>query len=334
MDKPDNKLNVDQLLAQMGSRTQPNAVQTENSKAAVKAHWQKMVQQKKQQQQKKYLWALAASVLLTASLVIFNLNTVPVTTAPMQLATVSNYSGDVQIRQKIDNTWHTLQANETVFSNSMFKTTDDSYVALKLTDGSEIRIADNTQLSWSEQTITLLQGKIYHDTDDALATEVAPLTIATVNGSVQHIGTRYMVSQNGNDVAVAVRSGSVKLTAANTQTAEELTIEHSQLAKINQQGEVAVEPVTAFDPLWDWTFVAQAGFDLENKSLFQFVQWFAEQSGLTVDWQNHESQTKRVRLQGNIKNMQPELAINTVFQSTQFNYEIENGVLQINNQKK
>jgi hypothetical protein len=132
-----------------------------------------------------------------------------------------------------------------------------------------------------------------------------------------------MVSQNGNDVAVAVRSGSVKLTAANTQTAEELTIEHSQLAKINQQGEVAVEPVTAFDPLWDWTFVAQAGFDLENKSLFQFVQWFAEQSGLTVDWQNHESQTKRVRLQGNIKNMQPELAINTVFQSTQFNYEME-----------
>ena len=334
MDKPDNKLNVDQLLAQMGSRTQPNAVQTENSKAAVKAHWQKMVQQKKQQQQKKYLWAMAASVLLTASLIVFNLNTVSVTTTPIQLASVSDYSGQVQIRQNADNTWHALQSNEAIFSNSTFKTTGNSYVALKLTDGSELRIADNTELSWSEQTITLLQGKLYHNTDDALPAEVAPLTIATVHGSVQHIGTRYMVSQQGNDVAVAVRSGSVKLSPANNGTAEGHTIEHSQLAKINQQGQVAIEPVTAFDPLWDWTFVAQAGFDLENKSLYQFVHWFAEQSGLTVDWQNHESQTKRVRLQGNIKNMQPELALNTVFQSTQFNYKVENGVLHINKQSK
>jgi hypothetical protein len=78
--------------------------------------------------------------------------------------------------------------------------------------------------------------------------------------------------------------------------------------------------------------MAQTDFDLSNRSLYDFVQWYAHQAGLVVDWQNTESSSKRVRLQGNIKNMSQEQAIKTVFYSTQYDYAIADGVLQISHQ--
>ena len=52
---------AEKLLAQMGSRTIPDAHKAAASKAAVRAHWQQAVQQNKQQKQRPYVWAVAAA---------------------------------------------------------------------------------------------------------------------------------------------------------------------------------------------------------------------------------------------------------------------------------
>ncbi len=319
---------AEKLLAQMGSRTIPDVHKTAASKAAVRAHWQQAVQQNKQQKQRPYVWAVAASIMLMASLLVLNLNQNPENSAPILLASVSSFSGDIQWQQD-NGDWQTLQSSASIHAGSVIKTSDNSFLTMTLTDASEIRVAANSEIMALPDVIELRIGQLYHDTDESIT--ASPLTILTSQGTVEHIGTRYLVSSQPDEVKVAVRSGQVKMTT-DTQGQTEQVLSSNQLAVLNANKDTVISDISSYDDLWDWTFMAQADFDLSNRSLYDFVQWYAHQAGLVVDWQNTESASKRVRLQGNIKNMSQEQAIKTVFYSTQYDYAIADGVLQISHQ--
>ncbi len=331
--KSNQTLDVDRLLKQVGPRTQPNVKQAANSKAKVRQHWQQAVLKQQQiQQRRRVNWAIAASLMLMATATLFTFNQSTVNDEPMMFANLSNFSGDVQVRDALDDSWRAVQANQTIQSGTAIKTnSSNSYLTMQLNDNSEIRMAGNTELVINPQQLELTKGQIYHDTDESF--KAAPLVIKTNHGYVQHIGTRYMVSNDQNATRVAVRSGQVKLTSIDSnQTQTDQTLEQNQLATLSNNNPVTLSAISAHDNLWNWTFMAQNTFSLDNKSLYEFVDWYTQQTGLAVDWQGLESPSKRVRLQGNIKNMTAEQAIQTVFYSTQYNYSINDGVLQINKQ--
>ena len=331
MDKPKkHAADAEKLLAQMGSRTVPDVNKTAASKAAVRSHWQQTVQQNKQQNQRNYVWAVAASIMLMASLLVLNLNQTPENSASTLLASVSSFTGDVQWQQA-NGDWQALQNSDSINAGSVIKTAAQSYLTLTLTDQSEIRLAANSEIMALPAVIELRIGQLYHDTDESIT--ASPLTIQTSQGTVEHIGTRYLVSSQPDEVKVAVRSGKVKMTT-HAQGLSEHLLSSNQLAVLNVNEDTVISDISSYDDLWDWTFMAQADFDLSNRSLYDFVQWYAHQAGLVVDWQNTESSSKRVRLQGNIKNMSQEQAIKTVFYSTQYDYAIADGVLQISHQKQ
>ena len=331
MDKQkNNSPDIEKLLAKMGPRTTPNAEKSAASKAAVRSHWQQVVNDNKRQR-RTYLWAAAASIMLAVSMLVLNLNQSPDNMNPQMLASVTTFSGQVQWQQA-DGDWQDLHFNDVIEAGTVIKTADQSYLSLKLTDQSEIRLAANSEILTLPDVIELRFGQLYHDTDEVQA--ASPLIIQTSQGTVEHIGTRYLVSSQQGEVKVAVRSGQVKMTT-DSQTQKEHILLSNQMAVINTADDVAeISEISSYDDLWGWTFIAQADFDLNNRSLHDFVQWFAQQSGLAVDWQNLESSSKRVRLQGNIKNMSQEQAIKTVFYSTQYSYAINDGVLQISHQKQ
>ena len=263
-----------------------------------------------------------------ASLLVLNLNQNPETSAPILLASVSSFSGDVQWQQA-NGDWQALQTNDAIHAGSVIKTSDNSFLTITLTDASEIRVAANSEIMTLPKVIELRTGQLYHDTDESIT--ASPLIIQTSQGTVEHIGTRYLVSSQPDEVKVAVRSGQVKMTT-DTQGQTEQVLSSNQLAVLNANKDTVISHISSYDDLWDWTFMAQADFDLSNRSLYDFVQWYAHEAGLVVDWQNTESASKRVRLQGNIKNMSQEQAIKTVFYSTQYDYAIADGVLQISHQ--
>jgi|GEM_PF-1177286 len=322
-------LDVDRLLSQIGSRTEPDQEKTIRTQAVVHQRWQQAVLKQQQRRKQKISWAIAASVMLMATVTLFNFNQNSSEIEPIMFATTTNFSGDIQIRHASGESWRTLQSNEAINAGTTIKTNSiNSFLAMQLNDNSEIRMAGNTELIISSLQLELIQGQIYHDTDESYA--AAPLIIKTNHGYVQHIGTRYMVSQEQETTKVAVRSGQVKLTPIDsTQTQKTQTIEHNQLATLSNNKPASLSTISSNDELWNWTFVAQSTFNLDNKSLYDFIKWYAHQAGLTVDWQGFESPSKRVRLQGNIHNMTAAKAIETVFYSTQYSYSINEGVLQI-----
>lgn len=317
---------VETLLEQLGSRTSPDKQKSEASKAAVKAHWQQQVKTHNQKKQKKYLWPMAASFLLLASLLLIRNNIQSPAIEPVLLASISAYQGDVSIQQT-GGSFNTLHNDSPLKHGTQLKTDDDSFLSIKLLDNSEIRLAANTTLTMRIGSIELKQGQLYHDTDSAF--KALPLTIKTQHGQIQHIGTRYLVNAQTNHVDVAVRSGKVKV--SNNQAAEQVLNSKQKIQLIDGENST-VTPVATNDAIWGWTFKAQAEFDLNQKSLHDFIQWYAHQTGIQVDWNQLESQSKRVRLNGSIKNMAAEEAIKTVFLSTQYSYRIEDGVLQITTQ--
>ncbi|WP_154224387.1 FecR domain-containing protein [Marinicella rhabdoformis] len=333
MDNAENKKggskgsnHADELLTQLGNRTTPDAQKSAESKAVVKAHWQQQIQKHKkarQAQHKKYLWPMAASFLLVASLLLFRNQTEKTTIEPVFLASIAAYQGEVSIQQ-IGGKFKELRSDSPLKQGTQLQTDDDSFLSMKLLDNSEIRLAANTTLILRTGSIELKQGQLYHDTDSAF--KAMPLTIETEYGKIKHIGTRYLVNAKADQVDVAVRSGKVKV--SNDHAVEEVLNSQQKIQLMDSENS-GISPIAANDPIWDWTFKAQAEFKLNQKSLHDFVEWYAHQTGIQVDWNQLESQTKRVKLNGSIKNMNAEQAIKTVFLSTQYFYHIKNGVLQI-----
>jgi ferric-dicitrate binding protein FerR (iron transport regulator) len=327
---PDNNRSVDieALLKRVGSRTTPDTDLTAKSKAKVHQHWQQMVQKQKQQRKQRFVWAMAASVLVVFTVSLLTINQPFNTTAAQPFAVVQNLQGTVEFQN--GDQWLPLDSSTKINSSTLIRTAANSHLNIQLNDNSELRIAANTSLLTGNDSIELNYGQIYHDTD--VSEHSKPLTIKTSQADINHIGTRYLVSNQDNVVKVAVRSGQVNFKTQDNNDVQ--SIESEQLATLSSSGENTISAINSYDKIWDWTFVAQSGYSLNNKSLYEFVQWYARQNGLTVDWQNFESPSKRVRLQGDIQNMTAEQAINTVFYATQYTYSIDQGVLQIKQQNQ
>ncbi|MCB1583947.1 MAG: FecR domain-containing protein [Xanthomonadales bacterium] len=324
----ETKVDIDALLKQIGSRTTPDAELTAKSKAKVQQHWQQMVQKQRQQRKQKYLWAMAASVLMVFTVSLMNFNQPTPQPAATPFAVVQNSQGTAEYQQ--GNQWLPIEPNSTLVTGTRIRTLNDSHLNIQLSDHSELRIASNTSLTTGSNMIELQHGQIYHDTD--VAQQAAALTIKTSQAEVQHIGTRYLVNKQNDVLKVAVRSGQVNMTSEDASDAT--TLQSNQVATLGTTGETKISTVNSYDGLWDWTFSAQPAYALNGKSLYEFVKWYAHQTGLTIDWQNLESPAKRVRLQGDIHNMTSEQAIKTVFYATQYTYSIEDGVLQIKQQNQ
>ncbi|MFC3193980.1 FecR family protein [Marinicella sediminis] len=329
-DKPNKAVNIDQLLGQLNSRTEPEADRSATSKAAVRKHWQQTVKRQQRQRRVRFQWAMAASVMLMVTFSLLNMNHQQGPAEPIVWGTLLAASGQVNI-QPPGQHWQPWQPAQSIVSGSRIETADDSHLSFRLADNSQIRLAAKTLITTADQSIFLQRGQLYHDTDEALT--AAPLIINTSLGEVQHIGTRYLVSKQNNQLTVAVRSGEVSIHPVHQTTPGQRLIENQVMA-MTDQGTSNIRPISKHDALWDWTFQAQPAFNLHNKSLHEFIQWYARQTGLQVDWQGLESPSKRVRLQGNIENMNAEQAIQTVFLTTSYRYQIANGKLQISQQKK
>lgn len=327
---PNNNRSVDveALLKRVGSRTTPDTDLTAKSKAQVHQHWQQMVHKQKQQRKQRFIWAMAASILVVFTVSLLTINQPLNQTTVQPFAVVQNLQGTVEFQN--GDQWLPLESSAKINSSTLIRTAANSHLNMQLNDNSELRIAANTSLLTGDDSIELNYGQIYHDTD--MSQHSKPLTIRTSQADINHIGTRYMVSNQNNIVKVAVRSGQVNLKTQDNSDIQ--TIESEQLATLSSSGGSTIRTINPYDELWDWTFTAQPGFSLSNKSLYEFVQWYAKQNGLTVDWQNFESPSKRVRLQGDIQNMTAEQAINTVFYTTQYTYSIDQGVLQIKQQNQ
>ncbi len=316
-----NNQNIDELISTFGKRVMPDEKVMENARVNVHAHWQASIKKQKRQRTRLSLMRMAASFVALAAVLFFVKGNL-LTAQAVNMGEVLFAQGQVLVSDDQLN-WHALSADEAIKTDTWIKTNHDSFVNFALSDQSQIRLNANTVLHLdSLKQINLLKGEIYHDADTQNAKQ---LVIKTPFGKVEHIGTRYAVSVNDSALTVKVRNGLVKLAADAITT----TLEKGKLLELNRQGQVVEKAITAYDDNWSWTKQAMSMAEINHQSLAQFVAWYAHENGLEVQWNNLQSKAKNIDLTGDFSKLNDEQLLKTVFLSTKFDFEINQGILSI-----
>ncbi|MGB5330903.1 MAG: FecR family protein [Woeseiaceae bacterium] len=185
--------------------------------------------------------------------------------------------------------------------------------SLRLDEDSALRVDTRDQF-------TLLRGRVYADTGEFVYRD-GGLRIDTMFGAVTDIGTQFAVSIQDDLLDVAVREGRVDV----RHDTHKYVAMSGERIRLLEQGEVDVDPLALTDEYWNWTTQLAPAFDIEGRSLMDFLKWAARESGRILYFEDTELRMAAMRtdLHGSIADFSPLEAIESVLATTAFRYHIE-----------
>ena len=194
-------------------------------------------------------------------------------------------------------------------------------MGLMLANAESLRVDENTVLTFDGGNHVLLErGRVYADTGDSLYKQRS-LVIDTAAGSVTDVGTQFAVGIDGRDLDVAVREGRVDV-AGDSATHVAVAGERVRIAA---DGEADYEALEAHDAYWDWATALAPDFDIENRSLLEFLRWASRETGRELVFADQELRMAAMRtdLGGSVAGFEPLEAVASVLTTTRFDYRIE-----------
>ena len=316
------KNTIDDLLTTHGKRTQPDDLMKKRAMKNVKAHWQANLerQQAQKKQKQSHMFKIAASIMVIVSAVFL----MQYNFRDSNPQIIKDYYANGLVQVSSDGIKWQAANQQPLVEDMWVKTNDNSFVTLTLKDNSQLRLNHNTQLQLlNASQVTLHNGEVYHDADDASIS--TSLKINTSLGNIQHIGTRYMVNKTESDLQVSVRNGLVEI--RNNDFTKQVS--SGKQLSVNSNGTQNEKGIAAYDDFWNWIQDAGKPFQVKDKTLNDFIVWYAHENGYQIDWNSLKGKTKRVELTGNVSGLSNSQQIKTIFLSTKFDYQINQGILSI-----
>ena len=325
----DDHDSVGRLLRTVGPREAVPFDRMRRVRAAAHAAWRR--ETRARTRRIVFRWTLAAAGV-AAILVIGLRLTVrggsPAPREPLVLAAVETLNGAVRLipRTAGPEEPRLLQRGDTVGPGEGVDSTSGGGAALGLPGGVMIRIDRGTRLRLLSTTaVALDEGAIY--VDSSRAPGGGQLEVRTPVGVARDIGTKFEVRFSGSTLRVRVRDGLVTLSqgrAAHDGIAgEELTLEGN--------GRLARRTVPTSGTDWDWMDAVSPSFDLEGRSLREFLDWIAEKNRwrLEFDDPSVEEQSRTTTLHGSIQGLTPDEALSAVLPTVGVEHRLREGVLLI-----
>lgn len=295
------------------------------------AQWREMTRTRKRRRVMT-TFGLAAS-FAAAVLVVSSLFRVA-DSVPAEVATVVKQSGTVMTRQVLENGDRPSRLeSSTLFTGQQVETSRASLMALDWSSGESIRMDENTKLTFLSATeIELLSGRIYIDSGDGLsqvktASPGPPaLLVRTFAGDIRHLGTQYIADLTSTGVEVIVREGRVAVGAGGK---ESIANPGEQLI-VSLDGETTFNTVSTFGELWAWTEELTPPFELDGRTILDFLEQVARETGRKVAFQDSsaENLARTSTLRGSI-DLAPMRALELVLQTTDLVATMENGSIEI-----
>lgn len=141
---------------------------------------------------------------------------------------------------------------------------------LRLKTGAHLAVLNDTD-------VRLESGAVY--VDMVGAHQPVALRIVTPFGTVEHVGTQFVVSVDDTALAVGVREGEVRVVGAATTglaAGDELHLGSDGLPQRRR--------LAADDPLWRWTGEPLFAFDPEGRSVLEMLQWVSQEKGRPLEF--------------------------------------------------
>jgi hypothetical protein len=302
-------------------------------RAAVYAEWRAAVAQRKRRQ----VWfAMAASLVIAA--VASWVGRTYFTGSHEVVASVSRTLGTVQSRSGALGMWHTVAAVEpsagsngdarSIHAGETLTTGADGRVALQLRDGVSLRLDHDTRVAFIDAgRVDVKSGAVYIDAGTT-RTVADHLRVGTPAGIVQHVGTQYEARIVSAGTRIRVREGRVDLLSehGNAQTAavgEQLLVSTS--------GEIQRASIAPSDAEWSWAANAAPPFEINGRSVRDFLTWAGRELGREIVYATPESESEadRAVLSGSVAGLTPADALAAVLPTTQLRSIDRDGKLEI-----
>jgi ferric-dicitrate binding protein FerR (iron transport regulator) len=256
--------------------------------------------------------AMAASVALVV--VVLLQTAPPIPTQPVTVATVVRITGDLSVSG-------TSKVGREYVAGEQISTTAGIGLSLRLAGFESLRLDESTTIvAHSVGEFELLQGRVYVDTGDLVYRDKR-ISIATPFGTVTDVGTQFIVVSGADTLEVAVREGRVNLLGDGTQD----TAIAGERLQVSKFGAVDTSKLAPHDEYWAWATELAPTFDIESRSLLDFLRWAARETGRGLEFEDEELRMEAMRtdLHGSIAGIAPLDAIATVVSTTRFHYRIE-----------
>lgn len=208
-----------------------------------------------------------------------------------------------------------------LYAGDVLQTGAGDGLSVALVDAVSLRIDENSQLEVIDSGhYRLASGRIYVDSGNFLYRD-SHLQIDTEWGAVTDVGTQFVVAAVADQLEVAVREGRVDVTR---DGAARMAVAGERL-RIDASGDAVVDAVESHTDFWAWATELAPPFDIENKSLLDFLRWAARETGreLVFEDQDLRMSAMRTDLHGSVAGFQPMEAIESVLATTSFRYRIE-----------
>jgi len=318
---------IERVLRAAGGRDQPSESLERHVRAAVYAEWRATVARRRWRRSGAW-FAAAASVAIAA----FGLwvNRPPVESSRDNVARVSRVIGTVGSREhswtlaNVWRRWKPVDAQQPLTAGDDVMTGRNGRAALALVDGSSLRLDRDTRVALLDsEHVELLKGAVYVDAGTAPSGSHA-LRIDTPAGAVRHLGTQYEVRLLNTGVRIRVREGRVELRTPPAEAARVHAGEQLIVAPSGAHQRAAIGP-SGME--WAWVMDAAPQFDMEGRSLRDFMAWVGRELGQEIVFSSQESEAEAERsmLHGSVSALAPAEALQAVLSTTRLHSRQQDG---------
>lgn len=211
-----------------------------------------------------------------------------------------------------------------VAAGASVRTAGDGRVALRLLDGPSLRLDVDTELTLlAADRVRLAAGAVYVDSQGGRA-----VTVETPWGEVEERGTQFEVRLlearlPGQAVRVRVREGAVELAAADRSWQAGAGAE----LLLTAGGELTRGVVPFHGRPWQWVQEIAPTFEIEGRTLGEFLAWVARETGWQVRWREAAKAPQAIAnvLHGSVEGLPPEQALAAVLPTCGLAHRLDGG---------
>jgi ferric-dicitrate binding protein FerR (iron transport regulator) len=255
--------------------------------------------------------ALAASVVLAVTLLLQQPPSAPARVAIGTVARVVDAAASGALPA----------AGQPVYAGDVLATGAGQKLSVVINNAVSLRLDQDTTLAAvAREEFRLESGRVYADTGDVMYRDHG-LVVHTPMGTVTDVGTQFSVQLAAENLDVAVREGRVDV----SRGADEFVAVAGERLRLRENDTAEMDAVAPHDPFWDWTASLAPVFDIENKSLLDFLRWAARETGRELVFEDNELRMSAMRtdLHGSVEDFEPLEAVESVLATTNFRYRLE-----------
>ena len=301
----------------------PEAMQ--RIRAATQTEWRANVQAPTHARTRRLSLAAAASVLMLAAAIGWNVFMTTTGDTGALLGEVARFEAPGLVESGYLRRDVAMNPGASLRAGQSFDVRGDSLITLA--GGGNLRLARASSIKvLASNAVKLERGEIYVDIPPG-SRGSDRFMVVTPAGEFRHVGTQFAVAIVNGMTRLRVREGSVQWNA----TDGESTVNAGTELTIDQNRTVTRRPIPTAGRDWAWAESMAPDIDIDNRPLQEFLVWFSRETGRKLVLADDEvrKQTATIRMHGDVRGLTAMEALSAVMAATTLRFELPEGAIRV-----